>query len=314
MTTKEMSQNLKIVNMAGGLGNQMFQYAFATMLQQHFPNDKVMVDTQHYNTLFFKEFGSVNLHNGYEINLVFSNATLPVATKDDLRKVTRYIPNYVLARVVRHFLPRLATEYVEPLSENFTRNDAVLQQGDCYYEGYWQSHSYYTGMKPLLHQLFTPPRPNAYNSEMTALIEQSDSIGLHVRRGDYKSAPEFNGICTPAYYKKAIEKATNDGRKHTLFVFSNDIPWCREHPGDVQGARHRLCGWQQRLGQLLGHVSHDALPPTGDSQQHFQLVGSLSQPACRAHLRTCHMALAQMRHRHPRPGMGKGGVSQAPCL
>lgn len=229
MTTKEMSQNLKIVNMAGGLGNQMFQYAFATMLQQHFPNDKVMVDTQHYNTLFFKEFGSVNLHNGYEINLVFSNATLPVATKDDLRKVTRYIPNYVLARVVRHFLPRLATEYVEPLSENFTRNDAVLQQGDCYYEGYWQSHSYYTGMKPLLHQLFTPPRPNAYNSEMTALIEQSDSIGLHVRRGDYKSAPEFNGICTPAYYKKAIEKATNDGRKHTLFVFSNDIPWCREN-------------------------------------------------------------------------------------
>lgn len=231
-----MAQNLKIVNMAGGLGNQMFQYAFAMMLQQHFPDDKVMVDTQHYHTLFFKEFGSVNLHNGYEIDHVFSNATLPVAGKADLRKVTRYIPNYVLARVARHFLPRLSTEYVEPLSENFTRNDNVLRTGDCYYEGYWQSHSYYTGMKPLLHQIFTPPRPNAYNSEMTARIEQSDSIGLHVRRGDYKSAPEFNGICTPAYYKNAIDKATKDGRSHTLFVFSNDIAWCRENiPGMAKG-------------------------------------------------------------------------------
>lgn len=224
-----MSQSMKIVNMAGGLGNQMFQYAFAMMLQQHFPDDKVMVDTHHYNTLFFKKFGSVNLHNGYELNLVFSNAALPVATKSDLRKVTRYIPNYVLSRVARRFLPRLSTEYVEPLSENFTRNDDVLRPGDCYYEGYWQSHSYYTGMKPLLHQLFTPPRPNAYNAEMTALIEQSDSIGLHVRRGDYKNAPEFNGICTPGYYKKAIDKATKDGRVHTLFVFSNDIAWCREN-------------------------------------------------------------------------------------
>ena len=27
-----MSQSMKIVNMAGGLGNQMFQYAFAMML------------------------------------------------------------------------------------------------------------------------------------------------------------------------------------------------------------------------------------------------------------------------------------------
>lgn len=224
-----MPQNVKIVNMAGGLGNQMFQYAFATMLQQHFPNDTVMVDTHHYNTLFFKEFGSVNLHNGYEINHIFSNATLPVAGKPDLRRVTRYIPNYVLSRVARRFLPRLSTEYVEPLSENFTRNDAVLRTGDCYYEGYWQSHSYYKGMKPLLHQLFTPPRPNEYNSKMTALIERCDSIGLHVRRGDYKNAPEFNGICTPAYYRKAIDKATNDGRTHTLFVFSNDIAWCREN-------------------------------------------------------------------------------------
>ena len=85
---------MRIVNMAGGLGNQMFQYAFALMLKAHYPDEEVMIDTQHYHTLFFKHFGSVNLHNGFEIEAVFPHATLPVARPKDLMKVTYYIPNY----------------------------------------------------------------------------------------------------------------------------------------------------------------------------------------------------------------------------
>lgn len=222
-----MHKDLKIVNISGGLGNQMFQYAFALMLQQHCPEAQVMIDTHHYHTLFFKRFGSVNLHNGYELDKVFANATLPVARRSDIKHVTRYIPNYVLSRLARRFLPCLATEYVAPLSENFIRNENVLSPGDKYYEGYWQSQSYFTDMKPLLLKVFSPSAPNAYNTEMIARIEHEDSIGLHVRRGDYQNAPEFNGICTPSYYKEAITRAIQDGRRHTLFVFSNDIPWCR---------------------------------------------------------------------------------------
>lgn len=42
---------MKIVNIIGGLGNQMFQYAFAVALKAKYPNEEVFIDTQHYKML-----------------------------------------------------------------------------------------------------------------------------------------------------------------------------------------------------------------------------------------------------------------------
>ena len=220
---------MKIVNLAGGLGNQMFQYAFALMLQERYPDECVMIDTQHYHSLFFKRFGSVNLHNGYEIDKIFPNATLQKAGFRDLIKVTYYIPNYIASRISRRLLPIRATEYVSPYSENYSFNEAVFTSGDRYYEGYWQCAAYYHDIQPLLRHTFAPPAPNEYNASMIDRIKNSRSVGIHVRRGDYKYAPELNGICNTAYYAKAIAKATEDGEKRTFFVFSNDMAWCKEH-------------------------------------------------------------------------------------
>ena len=62
---------MKIVNIMGGLGNQMFEYAFALSLQERFPKEEVLIDTSHYGHIFFKRYKGANLHNGFEVHEVF---------------------------------------------------------------------------------------------------------------------------------------------------------------------------------------------------------------------------------------------------
>ena len=50
---------MKIVNIIGGLGNQMFQYAFAVALKAKYPNEEVFIDTQHYKNAFIKVYHAI---------------------------------------------------------------------------------------------------------------------------------------------------------------------------------------------------------------------------------------------------------------
>lgn len=220
---------MKIVNIAGGLGNQMFQYAFAVTLQEHFPDEEIYIDTQHYHSLFFKKFGSVNLHNGYEIDKLFEKATIPIASRKELRRVTRYIPNYVLSRIARKVLPVKRTEHVAPYSESFCISPNVYIEGDCYYEGYWQSALYYESIRESLLNIYSHPAPNDYNHELISHIGSTDSVGIHIRRGDYLNTPEFRDICNLSYYQKAIQQVKSDNKHHIYYIFSNDIAWCKEN-------------------------------------------------------------------------------------
>ena len=80
---------MKIVNIIGGLGNQMFQYAFAYALHMRNPEEQVLIDTS--------MFRGYHLHNGFELERLFG-LRLPVAGKEDLCRVTRYIPYYPFSK------------------------------------------------------------------------------------------------------------------------------------------------------------------------------------------------------------------------
>lgn len=221
---------MKIVNVIGGLGNQMFQYAFACYLQYRFLNEDIFLDTHH--------FGNYKLHNGYELNQVFPNLTIPIAGKEEVKRVTRYIPHYKLSRLVRKILPRLKTEYVEPAANYLFDEQVGKVSGNCYYEGYWQAIPYYLPIRDRLLHEFTFPAPNAYNAKLVQEIENSQSVGIHIRRGDYLKEPAFLGICDLDYYQRAISRLLAEDQARTFYIFSNDIAWCKENIQPLlQGAK-----------------------------------------------------------------------------
>ena len=219
---------MKIVNIIGGLGNQMFQYAFALSVKEKNPHEEVMVDVSHFNYLFIKKFKSANLHNGYEVEKVFPNASLKHANWFDLMKVTWYCPNYLLSRCVRRLLPKRKTEFIQPVNKYFEYIPQVYDlQGNIYYEGLWSAADYYEPIKDLLKQTFAHPDATGHNAEYIRKMNDTNSVGIHVRRGDYLFEPDFRDICEIDYYKRSIQEILSDGLRHTFFVFSNDMKWCK---------------------------------------------------------------------------------------
>ena len=228
---------MKIVNIIGGLGNQMFQYAFALALKQRWPEEEVLIDTSHYRYVLVKKCGASNLHNGYEMEAVFPKAKLPIASAKQLKRVTRYIPNYLLSRVARRILPIKQTEIIQPTKDSFAYNPSVLEQeGSYYYEGIWESVHYLNPIRSIIQDVYSHSVPNDENSAYIHLMENEESVGVHIRRGDYLYSESFRDICDKDYYNKAIEAILADGNEHHFYVFSNDIEWCNNNIKPLVGA------------------------------------------------------------------------------
>lgn len=221
---------MKIVNIIGGLGNQMFQYSFALSLKAKNPNDDILIDTSHFNYLFLKKIRTANLHNGFEIKKIFLNADLKIASPGQIKKVTRYIPNYLLSRIIRRILPHKKSEIIQAPSKYFSYTESVYKHtGDFYYEGYWQSIKYYLPIKNLLLKTYRHPCPNHINSNYIEEIKNTNSVGIHVRRGDYISSKLFKGICSIDYYREAIRELNKGKKIYSFFIFSDDIEWCTKN-------------------------------------------------------------------------------------
>lgn len=222
---------MKIVNIIGGLGNQMFQYAFAVALKCKYPNELVFVDTQHYKNAFIKTYHGNNFfHNGYEIDKVFPNASIKSAGAWDLMKVSYFIPNQVLARAVRRLLPKRKSEFVADQQPYVFIPEALMVKDDCYYDGYWMSPIYFdTFRDKIIKEFKFRPFDTKENLDLQPVLSTKNSITIHIRRGDYVGAKTLGGICTLNYYRNAIREARTVIEKPVFFVFSNDQKWCMEN-------------------------------------------------------------------------------------
>lgn len=221
---------MKIVNIIGGLGNQMFQYAFALYLKHKFPNEDVYYDASHFRHIFIKKWGVSNLHNGFELTTLFSNLTLKQASWKKIMSVSYFIPNYFLSRVARRLLPKRKSEYIPSLATTYQYDPRVKEiSGDCYFEGYWQSITYYLPIQQKIAEEFNPGEPSPQNLRCIEEMEKSQSVGIHIRRGDYLKSPSFGGVCELDYYKRSLDYLLEDGVKRTFFIFTNDEDWCAQN-------------------------------------------------------------------------------------
>lgn len=245
---------MKIVNILGGLGNQMFQYALALALEKQCgPGTIVRIDS--------RAFNGYPIHNGYELKRIF-NVEIPEATIREVTKMAYPILNYRIWQLCRLLPKRKAIRYEW---ESMAYDERVFNAQDEYLMGYWQTERYFRSIRPSVLQAFAfPPfEPGSENAILEQELRQLCSVSIHVRRGDYLKISNASGICTIDYYHKAIAMLENLVRPDRYVIFSDDIEWCRNQFGPAIGKTDiRFVSWNTgansyRDMQLMSLCQHN---------------------------------------------------------
>jgi hypothetical protein len=193
-----------IVRILGGLGNQMFQYAYAKALEQN--GYDVTID--------ISKFKKYKLHGGYQldkfnINLENANSLSIILGKIGIKKSTK--------------------------EKNLLFDDNLKSlKGNEYIKGYFQTEKYFNEIRnTLLSEFVINQKISLETDKIAEQIKSSkNSCSLHIRRGDYifdKKANSVHGTCDLKYYQNAIKLINDTYQNATFFVFSDDITWTKEN-------------------------------------------------------------------------------------
>ena len=252
-----------IIQLGGGLGNQMFQYALYLQLKslgKEVKIDDVTKFTQNKKrTPMLAPFG----------------ITYERAAKKELEQM---LDSSLLPwnRVRRKLFGRKKKAYFE---EDKRYHPEIMAWDDIYLEGYWQTEKYfetaadevrraYDTDRLLQHFQDNSIRESTMYSDIISTgqmsmddwlseISSAESVSVHVRRGDYllpENLELFGNICTEVYYKNAMQQMMMEHPDCRFYLFTNDKEWIRERIEEFIGGGAYQPGTEAADMDLLGRL------------------------------------------------------------
>lgn len=205
----------KIVELTCGLGNQMFQYAFAKALQKHLQVpvllDKTWYDTQDNSTQFSLDIFNVDLE--YATNTQIEKAKARVSKLPGLLRKMFGLKKHNIA-----------------YSQSFDFHDEYLLPNDfTYFSGFFQNAKYLKGLEQELKSIFYYDSNNFSDfgkQRLELILQAKNSIFIHIRRGDYCKLGWELGM---DYYKRAIQYIMDRVEEPKFFIFgATDISFTEQ--------------------------------------------------------------------------------------
>jgi hypothetical protein len=208
-----------IVQLTGGLGNQLFQYAVARAISLR-NNMDLKVDIN-----FFKTY------KWHDYSLNPFNILKDYISEVDINKSVYNHSLYKKMLVKLGFKINWDESIYQERSLDY--DDKVLGiKKTTYLKGYWQSEKYFEEIADVIRKDFRITiEPSPLNDAVLKDINSVNAVALHVRRGNFVSEPDllsFHGTCSLEYYQKAVEYMNERVENPVYFLFSNDITWCKE--------------------------------------------------------------------------------------
>lgn len=241
---------LKIQFLNGGLANQAFQYIFARHFELSNPGEIMYMDDSY--------FALNTVHNGYELEKVFGikphmlseafdadvweymleqkkqGISIPQIFKEsgtDINMVAEYL-NYEKFNPFDGKVYMVGAAKYNPAIQNFEDN--------IYYHGYWLNKGWFEKYRTqFLKEFRFPPLTDEYNRSLMFRIQNETSTAMHIRRGDFV---DINWAYDAKKYKEMTQMYLDHyGGETTLFVFSDDIAWCKENSEEMMLDKFKEC-------------------------------------------------------------------------
>ena len=180
-----------------GLGNNMFQYATA------------LAYALEHNKKLYVHGDISKLENAFDIRLNKpEHEDIPVFKNLEAKKA-RFIGDV----------------FVDETSAEPLNHDRYV-----YLWGLFQNEKYFKKYrKEILKAFRFKENMSDKNKQLVKSIQNSNSVAVHIRRGDYLAKNSAQHVLSPHYYKLAIEYMTKRVKNPHFYVFSDDIKWAKKN-------------------------------------------------------------------------------------
>ncbi|WP_026653818.1 alpha-1,2-fucosyltransferase [Butyrivibrio proteoclasticus] len=205
------------VRISDGLGNQMFQYAFAYALQKR-TGDNVVIDP-----FFFKNGLRQYQLDNYNISM---------------KRLVSKGKDYVLGlgprdggkfkRIYREHIIKQRFRLVEENNHMHFDEEKVSPCCDSFYLGFWQAAKYFDDYYDEICDEFTRVTPVSGKAQnYIDQVKNEYSVSLHIRRTDYVG-DDFDSSLNFEFYRTALSGIESQIGDFNLYIFSDDKEFVKE--------------------------------------------------------------------------------------
>lgn len=247
---------MMIIRLMGGLGNQLQQYALYRKYEML--GKEAKLDITWFADKVQEKMQAPRL---LELNR-FEGLSVKTAAAEDVRSLLgRQFEEQagLWEKVKRKINPAL----VPVFEETEMYHPEILGWDGKYLVGYWACEAYYADVLDTIRsEIRFPASENPQNAAMAQEMEQTQSVSIHIRRGDYLDAANremFGNICTESYYEKAVSYLKEKVPNPVFYIFSDDSDYVRTK---YQGKEYRIVDWNKGEDSLydmmlMSHCRHN---------------------------------------------------------
>lgn len=208
-----------IVRIWEGLGNQLFQYAFAKAISLK-TNQAVYLDV--------RETGKRNEDFGISRKYKLNNFNISM---HKCLNAEYFYPHLKNNKMISYFakclvnLNCLPYKYYEEKVVSY-KEELLHLDGNWYLQGYFQNAKYFQEYEDILRKEIVPRKKIKISKELRVILNKKNTVSVHIRRGDYEKIKSTLPI---SYYQKAMETMKTFIENPIWVIFSDDPDWVRKN-------------------------------------------------------------------------------------